>query len=81
MTAIVTTIKVDANLRDQLKAQAMRHNRNLGEHLEALSRLAEHVDRMTAFAASVSATSADMRDEWLEDAKLWEATELANVDY
>ena len=52
----LTTIKVDAAIRDRLKAQAESHGRTLGEHLQALSEREEREQRFAGLRADISAT-------------------------
>ncbi|OJX98446.1 hypothetical protein EDD28_0196 [Salana multivorans] len=69
----VTTIKVDVQLRDRLKAQAQRHGRTLGEHLVTLAEDEERRDRFASVRRAMLAHPADAAYEaetrsWLNDA-------------
>jgi hypothetical protein len=72
----MTTIRVDAEVRDRLAARAQAHGRSLGAELQALldemmwqgieagyRRLAEHREEQTAYHAEVAEwTSAGLDD-------------------
>lgn len=66
-----TTIKVSADLRDRLKAQAAQHDRTLGEHLEAL--LAEEAlrERFRAARSAMMASPADA--EYSSEMRDWQS--------
>lgn len=71
MTA--TTIKVSADLRDQLKDQARRHGRTLGEHLSALAAEEDRRERFTSVRRAMADCPIDAEyeteaREWLSDA-------------
>lgn len=70
MTA--TTIKVPAELRDELKRQAAAHDRTLAQHLWELARSGARADRLRAARDAMAANppgAAYQReaDEWLGD--------------
>lgn len=69
----LTTIKVTPSLRDQLKEQAARHGRTLGEHLRTLAEDEERRERFAATGRAMEERPADAEYEaeardWLSDA-------------
>lgn len=69
----MTTIKVSAETRDRLKAQAAASRVSLGEHLSRLADAADRGLRFEAMRRAIDATPADVlatytaeADEWLD---------------
>lgn len=70
----LTTIKVDAAIRDRLKAQAESHGRTLGEHLRALSEREEREQRFAGLRADIAATDPALLIEYEHEVADWDAT-------
>ena len=65
----LTTIKVTGELRDQLKRQAARHQRTLGEHLSVLVAEEERRRRFVDLADAMRAHPVD--DRYEADLRAW----------
>jgi hypothetical protein len=74
MTAM-TTIKVAAEVRDQLKDQAAVAHRTLGQHLEYLATLGEREVRMARLRTAVRATSQDDLASYRDETRAWDRLE------
>ena len=75
MTA--TTIKVTAEVRDRLKAQASSAHLTLGEHLERLADLADREARYAALAGAIGAMSDEQRADYMRESAAWLEADLA----
>ncbi len=74
----VTTIKLESDVRDRLKAQAAAAHRTLGEHLGHLADDADRASRFATLRESIAATSAAGTAGWHEETELWEDVELGS---
>lgn len=77
---MTTTIKVSAEVRDQLKAQAGAAGVTLGEYLAALARRGEREARFRRLGAQMAATSPELMASWVAEASEWERAELSDGD-
>jgi hypothetical protein len=75
--SMTTTIKVPNEVRDQLKQQAARARRTLGQHLEHLAGLGEREARISELREAVRATSAEDLASYREEARAWDRIEKA----
>lgn len=74
MTA--TTIKVTAEVRDRLKAQAASAHLTLGEHLERLADLADREARYAALASAIDVMTSEQLDGCLRESADWLEADL-----
>ncbi|GAA4511241.1 hypothetical protein [Brevibacterium yomogidense] len=80
----LTTIKVDATVRDRLKAQAESYGRTLGEHLQALAEREERDQRFARLRADIHATDPALLVEYEREVAEWDTTSgdgLPHDDY
>ncbi|WP_159621732.1 DNA mismatch repair protein MutS [Ruania rhizosphaerae] len=70
MTA--TTIKVDTDLRDRLKAQAADHGTTLGQHLAALADLDDRSRRFERLRDQIRRTPPDEWASYLDETAAWD---------
>ncbi len=70
-----TTIKVDCETRDRLKAQASAAGLTLGQHVARLADAADRDARLSALRDAVAATPQRDLADWAAEADLWEAAE------
>ena len=66
-----TTIKVTAEVRDRLKAQASSAHLTLGEHLERLADLADREARYAALAGAIGAMTDEQRADYRRETATW----------
>lgn len=78
MTAL-TTIKVPAQVRDRLKAQASGAGMTLGEYLEDLAGRADRAERFRRLKEQIAATDPAQRSSWQREASAWEQNELTDA--
>lgn len=76
----VTTIKVDTQTRDRLKAQAAAARVPLGVHLSRLADEADRRERFRALRRAFAATTPEQAAGYAEETNAWENTELSNAD-
>lgn len=72
----LTTIKVDAGLRDRLKVQAARKGLTIGALLEQLLEIAEREARFEDLSAAIARTSPEHMASWNAETALWDDAEL-----
>ena len=70
--SMTTTIKVANDVRDRLKAQAMRADRTLGEHLAHLADLADREGRFQAMHQAIDSTPAEVLASYADEVAAWE---------
>lgn len=75
---MTTTIKVDNELRDRLKAQAAESGISLGQHLRVLYAKEARARRMAALAEAINRTSAADMASWREEMREWEKSDLTD---
>lgn len=76
----LTTIKVAAETRDQLKAQARRAGLTLGQYLEAVAQQGEREARFARLEAQIAATRPADRASSERESAEWERAELSDAD-
>ena len=67
----VTTIKVDASIRDRLKVEAVRKGVTIGKLLEDLVALSEREARFAAIKAAIDATPPESIAAYEADLAYW----------
>lgn len=72
-----TTIKVSAEVRDQLKRQAAAEQRTLGAHLAYLAELGERESRIHRLRAAIDATPASDLESYRAETREWDRIERA----
>ena len=68
-----TTIKVDASVRDRLKAEAARKGVTIGALLADLVALSEREGRFAEIKAAISRTPPASMSDYLSEVDLWDA--------
>lgn len=68
----LTTIKVESEVRDRLKAQAEGHGRTLGEHLDALAEREAREQRFAGLRADIHATDPALLLEFEREVADWD---------
>lgn len=76
---MTTTIKVDDELRDRLKAQASRAGLTLGGHLAVLADAEDRRARLAALRETVRSTSAADLASHSSETEAWESAELRDA--
>lgn len=72
-----TTIKVDVETRDRLKAQAADAHLTLGQHLTRLADAADREARLESVRLAIASTSPEDLASWAQETEQWESAELA----
>lgn len=70
-----TTIKVSAELRDRLKAQAAVHGRGIGEHIAVLADRADREARLTRLRQQIAETPPDLMASYRAETSRWLAAD------
>lgn len=68
----VTTIKVEASVRDRLKAEAARKGVTIGTLLEVLVAVSEREARFAEIKAAIARTPAESMSTYLGEAESWD---------
>ena len=76
---MTTTIKVSDELRDRLKAQAVRDGLTLGAHLAQLADADDRQHRLLALQRAVAETTTEDMDTHAVESGAWERTELTDA--
>jgi hypothetical protein len=66
-----TTIKVSAEVRDRLKAQAHAAHRTLGQHLAHLADLGDRAERFASLRAAIQTTPPAVTAEYEAEVRAW----------
>ncbi len=77
--SMTTTIKVSNELRDRLKAQAVRDGRTLGAHLAHLADADDRRHRLLALQRAVAETSTEGLGSYAAESAAWERAELTDA--
>ena len=75
----VTTIKLDAAIRDRLRAQASAAHRTLGEHIGHLVDAEDRRLRMDGLAAAIASTPIRAMADYAAETSGWEQAELSDA--
>lgn len=67
----MTTIKVTADTRDRLKAQASQAEQTLGEYLASLADKAERDARFTAMRSAYASMSTEDLESYWQETRNW----------
>jgi predicted DNA-binding protein len=72
---MTTTIKVSVEVRDRLKAQAVKAHRTLGEHLAHLADLADRQHRFEALREAIASTPTEVMADYQAEVEAWDRTD------
>lgn len=75
-----TTVKVDADLRDRLLAEARREGRSVAQLLEAMLAERERAQRFASLRAAIASTSAADLDGWRDETAGYDQTSRDGLD-
>ncbi|ANS79868.1 hypothetical protein SGUI_2472 [Serinicoccus hydrothermalis] len=76
---MLTTIKVPAQVRDRLKAQAGEAGITLGQYLADLAARGEREERFRRLKSQIAATRPADRASWEQETSAWERAELGDA--